>query len=672
MKVSWNWLKDYVSIDMPPAEVEERLAMSGLNHEGTESIGDDLQIDLEVTSNRSDCNGHIGVAREIGVLWERDLCIPDPNPNATGADVTGLIGVSIDAPKLCPQYTARVVRGVKVGPSPDWLAKRLETLGIAVINNVVDITNYVLMECGQPLHAFDYAKIAGKKIVVREAKKDEPFLAIDHKEYSLSEGMCVIADANRPVALAGVMGGADTEVTSATTDVLIEAADFDALSVRTTARALRLHSDSSYRFERGVDPKGIDWASRRACEMIVELAGGELASGFVDVHPSPRPANQPVVLRFSQLKRILGIELDKSKILDILSRLGLQKQSDDATQATFVAPPWRKDLGREIDLIEELARINGYEKIPEDVGVPMAPSHRSNSDRVLGKVRHALTSTGFSEALTLSVTEDKMADIFSPWSDSPAIHSGTSMLKGADRLRRSLVPSILMARKTNESLSNECIELFETAKIYLPTSEVLPAEHYMLALTSGGDFRHVKGVIEQVLTALHSQQPLKLKDYSHDFFVPGQAAELYLGDTLLGYMGVTSPQAMKACGLRKESTVAEVKLSVLESISELVPQFTQLSPYPAISYDFNFIVAEEVRWADLAASVRESAGDCLENVNYRETYRDANRDGVGMKRLLLSIDIRSADHTLTGDEAETIRNNIVTACEKNHAAKLLA
>lgn len=672
MKVSWNWLKEYVSLDMPRTEVENRLAMTGLNHEFTKQIGDDFQIDLEVTSNRPDCLGHIGVAREISVLWERDLCVPDPNPDTTSTAASSLVDVSIECPELCPRYTARVIQGVKVGPSPDWMAKRLETVGVAVINNIVDITNYVLLECGQPLHAFDYTNIAGKKIVVREAQKDEPFAAIDHKSYALSPGMCVIADANRPVALAGVMGGVDSEVTSSTTDVLIESADFDALSVRTTARALRLHSDSSYRFERGVDPEGIDWASRRACEMILELAGGELASGIVDVHPKKRPSNEPVTIRFSQIKRILGIELDKARIIDILVRLGLDQQSATDNEATFVAPSWRKDLGREVDLIEEVARINGYEKIPEDVGVPMAPSQRSDSDRVLGKVRHTLTATGFNEALTLSTTDEKLGNVFSPWSERPAITSGTAMLKGADRLRRSLVPSILTARKTNESLSNETIELFETAKVYLPSEAELPTEHRMVSLTSGQDYRYVKGVVEEILSALHSTASLATKEYKNEFFVLGQAAELYLGDELLGYLGVISPKAMKICGLRSPSTIAELNLDVLDRVSELIPQHSQLSPYPAISYDFNFIVDEKVKWDALEHSVRESAGESLEEIHYRETYRDKKRDGAGKKRVLLSITIRSAERTFTGEEAEEIRNRIVKNCESKHGAKLVA
>ncbi|MEO8495612.1 MAG: phenylalanine--tRNA ligase beta subunit-related protein, partial [Planctomycetota bacterium] len=266
MIVSWNWLKDYVALDVEPAEVERRLMMAGLNHESSEPVGDDLAIDLEVTSNRPDCLGHLGIAREAAVLFGKPLTIPEPMPSEGAASVADLLKVRIDCPELCYRYTARVIRGVKIGPSPDWLVSRLETIGIASINNVVDITNYVLMECGQPLHAFDLAKIRGPEIVVREASKGEEFLAIDHKTYVLEPGMCVIADASRAVALGGVMGGADSEVGNATVDLLIESAEFAPVSIRGTARTLNLHSPSSYRFERGLDPVGVDWASRRCCE----------------------------------------------------------------------------------------------------------------------------------------------------------------------------------------------------------------------------------------------------------------------------------------------------------------------------------------------------------------------------------------------------------------------
>src|SRR5262245_20217525 len=279
MLISWNWLREYVSLDMSPEELTGRLMMAGLNLESMEKVGGDLAIDLEVTSNRPDCLGHIGIAREAAVLFEREMKVPAAKPAEGAEKDTDLTRVTIQCPDLCPRYTARVIRGIKVKSSPPWLADRLRTIGQPVINNVVDITNYVLMECGQPLHAFDFNKLTGKEIIVRRAKVGENFAAIDHKTYALDDSMCVIADAKRAVALGGVMGGADSEVSPATTDLLIESAAFAPLSIRTTSRKLKLQSDSSYRFERGVDPEGIDWASRRCCQLILELCCGQLAAG---------------------------------------------------------------------------------------------------------------------------------------------------------------------------------------------------------------------------------------------------------------------------------------------------------------------------------------------------------------------------------------------------------
>jgi phenylalanyl-tRNA synthetase beta chain len=303
MLVSWNWLKDYVQLEMPPQEATRRLMMAGLNHESSEPHGADFAIDLEVTSNRPDCLGHLGVAREIAVLFEKELKLPAAQPKESGPAVSGLTSVALNCPELCYRYTARVIQGVKVAASPQWLVERLATIGVAAINNVVDITNYVLMECGQPLHAFDFQKLGGRKIILREAKQGEQFLAIDHKTYTLEAGMCVIADERTPVALGGVMGGAMTEVSASTKDVLLEAAEFSPLSIRGTARKLVLHSPSSYRFERGLDPEGVEWASRRACELILELAGGQLTAGIVDVGRPP-PSRAPIVLRLSQLNGV--------------------------------------------------------------------------------------------------------------------------------------------------------------------------------------------------------------------------------------------------------------------------------------------------------------------------------------------------------------------------------
>ncbi len=526
MIVSWNWLKDYVALSVPPEELERRLMLAGLNHEDTQSVGGDLAIDLEITSNRPDCLGHVGVAREASVVFGLTLQLPDPRPPEGKTPTAELTKVTLECPELCFRYTARVIRGVKVGPSPQWIVERLATLGIAAINNVADITNYVVMECGQPLHAFDFQKLNGREIIVRPSHKGEKFEAINHKLYELDAGMCVISDRSRPVALGGVMGGANTEVGASTTEVLIEAAEFEPVSIRNTARKLALHSDSSYRFERGVDPEGVDWASRRCCQLILELAGGELASGVVDVGRQP-PKREPIVLRLAQLKRILGIEVNSAEARRILTALGNRESSDIKHQAprhpdtqtlTVVPPSWRRDLKREIDLVEEVARIHGYDAIPEDVTVPMASSHRTQRDRVLAKVREALVACGIDEAMTISLVEEAASEAFSPWTSEPSLVSSTPVLRRADRLRRSLIPSLLLARRNNEAVGNSRIELFEIARVYLPRKGELPEESLMLAMACSGDFLAVKGVLEAIVAGLNPVAELEVSDYRHELF----------------------------------------------------------------------------------------------------------------------------------------------------------
>lgn len=671
MLVSWNWLKDYVTLDLSHEELTQRLMMAGLNHESTAAAGSDVCIDLEITSNRPDCLGHIGIAREAAVLLGQELKVPQPQPKSGSAQAADLAQVTVECPELCPRYTARVLRGVKIASSPAWLAERLQTIGIATINNVVDITNYVLMECGQPLHAFDLALLKGRQIIVRRARDKEQFTAIDHKTYTLAPAMCVIADAERAVALGGVMGGAESEVSPATQDLLIESAMFAPLPIRTTARQLNLRSPSSYRFERGVDPEGVDWASRRCCELILDLAGGELAEGVIDVGQA-LPLREPITLRLAQLQRILGIEVPPETVRRILADLGCLEHAADAITVTTVAPSWRRDLTREIDLVEEVARIHGYDQIPEDAQVPMTASHRTDADRVLAKVRHTLTAAGFDEAYTASVVPEKWSAAFSPWTTAEPLIASTPMLKGADRARRSLVPSLLEARRINESLSNPVIELFETARIYLPNATGLPTEQPTLAAVSGQGFGYVKGVVEALLAVIHPGATLEVAPFTHDLLDRQEACELRLAGERLGFLGKVSPAGMKAFGLRGETTVLEISLSLLGSQAVLVPQAEKLSDYPAIARDLNLIVDEAIRWSDLAATVRASGGEHLEAVTYKETYRHPEqKDGAGKKRLIFSLAIRSKARTLTSEEADATRDSVIAACSAKHGAKLL-
>ena len=658
MIVSWNWLKEYVDLPMSLDELTERLTLTGLNLEGVEQVDDDTAIDLEVTSNRPDCLGHIGVAREISVLWKQELKKPAAAPAATGPRVDDQTSVDLTCPDLCPRYTARVIKGVKIGPSPEWLAERLRSLGIAVINNVVDISNYVMMECGQPLHTFDYGKLQGQKIIVRESKPGEKFVAINHQEYELQAGTCVIADGERAVALAGVMGGADTEVSDSTVDLLIEAADFAPLSVRNTARRHNLHSPSSYRFERGVDPNGIDWASRRCCELILELAGGELCEGVIDVG-NPVHTCEEIKLRFLQVPRVLGIDIPAETVGNILTELGCEETHTCDHCIKVIPPSWRADLTREIDLIEEVARIYGYDQIPEDAGVKMVSSTRSREDRVLEQVRDLMVATGFHEAMTISAVEPDQVTKFQPWTTGEALTVSTPVLRRADCLRQTLVPSLLTSRRTNEKLSNTVIELFEIANVYLPQTGDLPDQRRMLAITSGGSFAELKGIVELLINTIAPGSALAVSPTAAPLFAEGRGSELKLGDRVLGYLGEVGKQGLEQFELRGSTTVAELDLDVLVEAAVLIRRVEKLSPYPPVGRDLNLVVDEKVTWADVETIVHAEGGELLESILYQETYRDPDKLGAGKKSLLFSIQLRSAEGTLTNEQADGVREKIV-------------
>jgi len=676
MIVSWDWLTQYVDVKASHDEVTQRLMLAGLNHDGTEAVEGDFAINLEVTSNRPDCLGHLGIAREVAVLFDRTLKVPAADPREGSTSVKDLAQVDLRAPELCPRYTARVIRGLKIAGSPQWLTSRLRTLGIPAINNVVDITNYVLFECGQPLHAFDLSRLAGRRIVVRKANAGEKFLAINHKTYELDPSVCVIADAEQAVALGGVMGGASSEVSSSTSEVLLESAEFDPLAIRNTARRLNLHSDSSYRFERGVDPQGVEWASRRACELILELAGGELARGVVDVGRPP-PKREPVTLRFSQLLRILGIEIASDRARQILVALGNRELEANGQRVVVAPPSWRRDLTREIDLVEEVARIEGYDKIPEDVRVPMATSHRTREDRVLERVRHVLTGAGFDEAMTLSAVEPPWSDAFSPWTGEAALRCSTPVLRRADTLRRSLIPSLLGARRANQAVGNDIVDLFEIAHVYLPSAKAgqLPREELVLGIASGRDFLDLKGVVEAIVSALNPLVRVEVEPTAQQLLDPSESGEVQVrgraaGSDPLGYLGQVSAAGLKQFELRGATAVAELRLQLLDDVAQLVPQYTKPAAYPAVTRDLNFVVDERTRWADLERTIASVSGPNVEHVEFQGVYRDPEKLAPGKKSLLVQLILRSHEGTLTGEEADQICALVVSACRERLGAEL--
>jgi phenylalanyl-tRNA synthetase beta chain len=681
MIVSWNWLKQYVKLDVSVDDLAHRLTMAGLNHESTEDVAGDLAIDFEVTSNRPDCLGHIGIAREAAVVLGRELQVPAIQYRAVLPSACELTGVTIDCHDLCSRYTARVVHGVRIGPSPDWLRGRLAACGVSSINNVVDVTNYVMLENGQPLHAFDFDRLQGRRIVVRRARPGEAIVAINQKRYELQPEMCVIADADRAVALAGVMGGFDTEVSDGTVNLLIESAEFDPVSVRRTSRALGLHSESSYRFERGVDPSGVDWASRRCCQLIVEVAGGAVAEG-VAAAGSQVESRQPIILRFGQLKRILGIEVDAAAARRILVSLGLVELRHDATMVEVRPPSWRRDLEREIDLIEEVGRIHGYQHVPEDVEVPMTAAPRGAGERVEAAVRQTLCAAGLHEAITMSFVDERMASSFRVWSNEAALAVDHSSRRHENLLRPSLIPSLLVARRTNESRGAFDCELFEIARAYVPnrsavqrTSEpnraasTLPDERSHLGIVGGRDLRELRGLIESLLLQLHSRSSLEVRTLDRPEFAPGAAAQIWFGNEHAGYLGTISDALATKFDLRTACAVAELRMDRLAAVAQLIPQYAAVPNVPASLRELSLIVDEDVPWANVEGLVRGEAGPYLESIQFLDLYRGRPIPS-GRKSLHFAMTYRAPDRTLTHDEVDRSQQAIIAATRKELRAEL--
>ena len=673
MIVSWEWLREYVPLQVSLEDAVRRLTMAGLKVESQSAAGGDWAIDVEVTSNRPDCLGHLGIARELSVLFGQPLQIPDANPAASSAKTSEATSVTVECPELCPQYSARLIRGVKVGPSPAWLSRRLQAIGQPSINNVVDVSNYVLMECGQPLHAFDFDRLRGRKIVVRRGRPGEKLIAINQKTYDLTADMCVIADAERPVGIGGVMGGLETEIGPSARNVLIEAANFTALPLRNTARKLSLFSDASYRFERGVDPLQLDWASRRACHLILELCGGELLADPVFAG-TPLPGKRPpITLRFAQVPRVLGIDVPRTESVRILSALGNVPDGPATDEsARFVPPSWRRDLSREIDLIEEVARIHGYDAIPQNVDVPLQPSHRNRRDRVTDAARFVFTAAGFYEAVTMAFCSDAECDLFTPRGELPRLRVEHSSRKHENILRQSLVPGLLTSRQLNERHGTFDANLFEIAKVYLKSSFEEPEarrEPPMIGLVTSRPFADAKGIVESLARRIAPQVSVIAKPSEVKQFAPGRGADIYLNGTLWGWLGELDRSVTDGIDLKEAITVAELDLTLLETNAQLVPKSVPLAQFPAIDRDLNFVVDEAVTWDALESVVSVAAGSLLERVGFGGQYRGKQIE-ADKKSYLVTLSYRAPDRTLTAEEVDGWQKKVIDACSARLGARL--
>lgn len=655
MKVPLSWLKEYVDAPSSPQELAKLLVMAGV---GIESIEGDV-LDLEITANRADLLSMLGVARETGVNLRKPVRVPKVKYLEAGDDVSKAFAVEVPARELCPRYTARAILGVKVGPSPSWMVQRLEAAGIRSINNVVDITNYVLLETGQPLHAFDARLVRGKKIVVRRAEPGEKIVAIDGKEYALTKENLVIADAERAVAIAGVMGGKESEITSATVDVLLESAQFDPVSIRRTARRLGLSSDSSYRFERGVDHDTVDWASKRAVQLIFELAGGKPMTGVIDASVSR--ANRPVTrVRPARIAQVLGMAVTPGRVREILAGLGADVVgSDDQLEVT--APVGRRDLKIEVDYIEEVARIEGYDKIPCDTSFGLRVAVDNREDLVREEARESLAGMGGYEVLTWSFAETATPNRVSYWTTGAPIPLRDPQGNVDRTLRESLAPRLLEVLQTNENYKETLRPVFEIAHLYRRDGKAY-GEKTVLAIAASGDPLGVKGLIETTLARLGIA--FELVPASFPFLEAGTAAEVKIGGAAVGYLG----QATAAMAeLRAPASVAEIDFEAVVKTARLTRPYKDFNRQPPVDRDLAVVLSDGVTWKQVEAAVRASAPPTLESVRFLNEYRGKGID-PGFKSWAFAMIFRG-DRTLTGPEVDQAVKTILKSLEASFQAK---
>lgn len=643
----------------------------------------DTVLDCEITPNRPDCLSMIGMARETGAIFDRDYHVELPAiKSETGRATADEISVEIADEGLCDRYVARIVRNVKVGPSPDWMVKRLSGLGIRPHNNIVDITNYVMMLTGQPLHAFDLSTFAEhdgrRSVAVRAAKQDETFQTLDGEKRVLDAGMGLITDGERPVALAGVMGGMDSEITDASVDVLVESACFNAGRTSHTSRDLSLISDASIRFERQVDETGCVDVANVTCALIEELAGGEVAPGYVDVYPAPKTID-PITLRYQRVLDICGAPIERDFVVRSLTRLGCTVE--EAGEDYLVTPPsFRPDLPREIDLIEEVLRLWGMGRV--EATIPAAKNHiggLTHEQQLTRKVGQILRACGLNETTTFG---------FAAPGDLEKIHMSADgrgvpvvlmnpLVAEQTEMRRSLLPGLLQSVAYNEAHGTTNVHLYEIGTLFHGRENAsLPRETQSVAGVLTGSwtdqtwnntvdklrFFAGKGIVEELLEQLRVPKVRfrVAEGEGYDFLQPGRAAEVLSGGTVLGWVGEIHPEAREAMDIDQIVVAFELDLDKLIKGAHNQENYHEFSPFPAVQHDLAIVVPDEVTCEDLLQRITSAGGKLLESVRLFDVYRDPIRVGVGKKSMAFSLTYRSDDHTLTSDEVERAHGKIVT------------
>jgi len=714
MKIVYNWLKDFVDVTALPDELASRLALSGTNIGSVENGPHGAVIDAEVSSNRPDCLGHYGIAREVSAVYKLPLKSVSPKPVEGSAKASDAIHVEIESPDLCGRYTARVIRGVKIQPSPPWLRERLEASGVASINNVVDVTNYVMLELGHPLHAFDYDKVRDHRIVVRRAKTGEKMHTLDGIERAFDPGICMIADGDgsRPVGIGGIMGGAETEISFSTKNVLIECAWFDPVAIRRAARFLKLHTEASTRFGRGADPEMADLASRRVAEFILQLAGGELLAGVVDVYPGKR-APKKIVLTRAELLRVMGADVPDKEIETSLGALGFSPVRVDqnrGVEGSLLAawectrPSWRADVRREIDLIEEVARIYGLDKFPPRFPVSRQAAERLPQYEAETRVRERLIGLGYREILTIPHVAEERDALFrapgvhparlaNPLSEEAGVLRSTGLVTMATAMEwnlnhgqrnarlfeigsqyrlngtKSVETRVLTIGATGEAREKD---LYDTARAY--SFADLKGDLDALGELAGGfEWReHAAGAASQ-----QANQDSKHQETNHvsgDWAHVARSGRVALHGEELGDAGQLARRVADRLKLRQDVFLAELRLEpVYAAIRELRDsrRYEPLPRFPAVERDFSLLLGDGTHFSDVTQTIRSLGIAEIASIEAGDLFRGKNVP-AGKYSLMVRVLFQSREATLTDAQIAEFSARIVAALKEKLGAQLRA
>ena len=648
-------LNDYIPADTAlGTDIREVLMLS------------DKVVEFEITSNRPDCLSVIGLARESAVSFDLPMTLPAPKVTESDGDISDYLSVDVEDGRLCRRYAARVVKNVKIAPSPLWMRMRLRASGVRPINNIVDITNYVMLEYGQPMHAFDYAMLDGSHIIVRNAGEGERFMSLDDKEHILNSKNLVIADEKKAVALAGVMGGANSEIKDGTVTVVFESACFDGASVRLTAKSQGMRTESSARFEKGLDPENCMAALERACELVTLLGAGEIVGGCIDVYKGKKECAK-IPLEAERMNRFLGVELEKDYMIKVLTDLGCTVEDDIIT-----VPSWRDDLVEMNDIAEEIIRIYGYNEIRSTPFVGAVKAGALTPRQAFKARAHQLiTGMGFMQSNTFSFVSPKNDDRIALADNSPLrSHVVISNPLGEDTgvMRTSLIPCVMDVLEHNNAHNVARAMVYELAHIYLPDEnpENLPAEPYMIAMGfyGAGDFYTLKGMVDALLGALGIKKLRYAACTDDPTFHPGRCASVIArGNMVIGTLGQIHPEVASNYGISSPVYMAYLPFETLFEISDTKKQYKALPKFPATARDLSFVCDRSLEVGSVEEVIRKASGKLIENVELFDIYT-GERLGADKKSVSFRLTFRAPDRTLTDEDVNKAIDKVLASLEK--------